>query len=125
MLPVRAHGDGVRALANEALHDVAVPADWLVRREEVGQRLRLHVLPRNGDPAGRQERRAVLGPRHLGNRLPAEDTGPAAIPARPERPHGGDPGVALDFGEAFLPAPRLFGPARAARQAKPPRLVPE
>ncbi len=47
------------------------------------------------------------------------------IPARHDGPDEAASEVALDFGEAFLPAILLFRPARAARQAKPPRIAPK
>src|SRR5579862_1103488 len=116
-------GDQFRMQPPEAFGYVAIPANGLMRREDVRQLLGTHVFPLRGLEIGPEQSGGVIHVMKL-DRLAAEDAIFPFVPLRDDIPDQAILRIDLNLLEAILTAALALGPARAFDETES-RLVEE
>src|ERR1051326_3808274 len=100
----------------EALCDMTIPADGLVRGENFRKLFRPDILPFRGSEVGTKQRRGVIYVMERANRLVAEYAALAFVPLRNDVPHQAALGIRFHLLQAILSAVLAFRPTRAFAQ---------
>lgn len=102
--------------APEAFRDMAVPADRLMRREDLREVLRLDAFPFRGPEIGAEKCWSVIHVMEWADGLLAENALLPFIPLLDDIPDETVVGIRLNLTQAILSAPLALRPARALIQ---------
>src|ERR1700758_1781390 len=109
--------DQLRVHPSKAFRDVAIPANRLMRREDVGKLLGAHLLPFRRFKIGSEQSRGVIHVMKF-DRLVAKDAILPVVPFRDDIPEQAILRIDLNLLEAILTAALPLGPARALDEAQ-------
>ena len=108
----RAIYEAIRMFASESFCHVAAPAHRPMSFKQFRKFLRRHIAPLNGSVVRTPERRPMIVPIQMLNRLLAIYAGPASIPLLDKIPHVTAFRVLFDLAEALSSAVLMLWPAR-------------